>query len=602
MRNISFISIIRYVQFAFAYMLIFQISGCATKITAFRGLDPQALECQQYAGNAYSTEIQEKLTENKNLTESEMLGNATGCYEQHDKLLLGNTSNSIKYRLNFLEFREDGGLRDPGQWKAIQDAIAGTPGPKYVVMFVHGWRHDARPDDSNVRAFRTMLAYSARHLYERQSEYGENAQVIGIYVGWPGNAWRWNWIDNLQVPTWLTFESRKRESEDLAPYVSDYIHRIRHDLDANSGPENRNRFLIVGHSLGGNLLINALKEEYENLIPPETKNKPIPPVHGVSDLTVLLNPASDFENWKEIQANEYEKSGYHIPPKYESFEHNDTQFFSSDQKPILMSLTGTCDWEVVQKVDPQHDKEKDGPFDCDTATRWAFSIAQILTLHIGSDQYRAIGHVRAYRGIDGSGVPNQDYGTTHELEVGNRSTAKQSPSLASTETGDDVKERATSTDKKKFAPLYLEAATHPDQPKCPLGNYWLDKDQSVMSKPDEGGMEWGREWDSDEKYGIPIPTSPGAVPLQMRQGTFRQKFRHDGHDGCKNEPTECVGKTYNTLGPAHDPFWNVASHESIIPDHDAVFSPPLLCLLDQIVLDPIVGGPQSTSRVVTSGK
>jgi hypothetical protein len=594
--SISFIKAIRYLKFSFVFIAVLQISGCATKTIAFRAFGPQAPECQRYAGGAYSTGFQEKLAENKNLTESEILGNATGCYEQHDELMLGNTSDSIKYRLNFLEFREDGELRDPDQWKAIQTAIAQTPGPRYVVMFVHGWRHDARPDDSNVQAFRTMLAYAARHLYERQSEYGKDAQVIGIYVGWPGNSWRWNWIDSLQVPTWLTFESRKKESEDLAPYVSDYIHRIRYELDASSDPENLNRFLIVGHSLGGNLLINALKDEYENLIPPEINNV-IQPIHGVSDLTVLLNPASDFKNWKEIQANEYEKSGYHIPPKYESFIHNDKQFFSPDQKPILMSLTGTCDWDIAKKVDPHHDKEKDGPLDCDTATRWAFSIAQILTLHLDPDQYRAIGHVRAYRGVDGDGVPNQDYGTTHELEVGNGSKTEQSPSFAAAEAPNhEIIERAASNATMKVASLYVEAATEPTLRKCPSGDYWLAKAQAAMSS------EGGREWDSDRNEESKIPAGSGRIPLQMRQGTFRQEFRHEGHGGCEKEPTECVGKTYNTLGPAHDPFWNVASHESIIPDHDAVFSPPLLCLLDQIVLDPIVGRPLSPERTATSGK
>lgn len=521
-------------KFLLLLAIIFQLSACANKRIAFRPLSPTAQECLIYANNRYSTRFQERLVVDPTLAESEVNGAASGCYVQRDRLVLDGTSEAIQYQLNFLEFQENGALREPGQWDAISDALSQPGGAKYVVLFVHGWRHDARPDDTNVRSFRAMLAYSARHLHERQETYGKDARVIGIYIGWPGNEWKWAWVDKLQVPAFITFWSRKKESEYLAAYVSDYIHRIKGHINPIEHSNGLNRFLIIGHSFGGNLLINALKESYEDAIPPV--DKMTLPIKGISDLTVLLNPASDFSNWKEIQEVEYKRSGYQSPPGYDSFVHGDNKFFDSRQKPILMSITGTCDWGKINKGD--------GPLDCDWATRWAFSVGQTLALRTDFDQSRALGHVRAYRSHSG----NQNYGITHELE-------DNSPAAHSVQSDNEAS--------RTFYPTsYTDAAS--EGRKCPLGDNWLGRVQGAQ----------GREWDT---YHFPIPSRQHFHP-QMRHGSFQRKFTQldDDHH-----------KAYNTLGPSHEPFWNVASHESIVPGHNIVFSHQLWCLLDQFVLDSI---------------
>ena len=72
----------------------------------------------------------------------------------------------------------------------IDDTLAGlkdiAADPRYkgisIVVFVHGWKHNAKYDDSNVQAFRALLQSTAALEEARGSRY----RVVGIYVGWRG--------------------------------------------------------------------------------------------------------------------------------------------------------------------------------------------------------------------------------------------------------------------------------------------------------------------------------------------------------------------------------------------------------------------------------
>jgi hypothetical protein len=51
-----------------------------------------------------------------------------------------------------------------------------------VLVFVHGWKHNASHDDDNVREFRALLRSAA--LFERARTSGK--RVVGVFVGWRG--------------------------------------------------------------------------------------------------------------------------------------------------------------------------------------------------------------------------------------------------------------------------------------------------------------------------------------------------------------------------------------------------------------------------------
>jgi hypothetical protein len=561
--------------------LLLQLSACATRSLPFRNLGPEETACRIYSQNAPAYTIQSAIEKDlilnkKNpikdkstLMESEILGDSARCYEQRHELKLKDGSGDIKFQLNFLEFNENGNLRDKEQWNNIKKSLNEYSSPKYVIVFVHGWRHDARVDDTNVRAFRTELAFASRYLHERQSKFGKNAQVFGIYIGWPANVWRWQWIDNLQIPTGFTFWSRKNESEEISGNVATYIKSINDMLNEDNQENRLNRMLIEGHSFGGNLLITGLKGDFKQKINESTQNTPI---RGIGDLVVLLNPASDFENWRQLQEEDFRKSGYQLPSDNNaSFIHSESKYYSSLQKPILVSLTSTCDWSIVNSIyPPPKDKnnENDDRFKCDWATGMLFPIAQFLIHGKNFNVDKAIGHVRPYIGNRNTDTPNQDFGTTHELEL-NQS------SFLSTQ--------------------YINAAY--SAPLCPIADGWLSKVEEERVLSDDNGRNWDTWPDNhSKKHPSQLPSAIGSE-IQLRHGSFRQKFRaaswensakNGGRDGCDKSPNICKNKVYSSLGPAHDPFWNIASHNSAIPDHNTIFAHPVFCTLNQIVLDDIV--------------
>ena len=275
---------------------------------------------------------------------------------------------------------------------------------------------------------------------------------------------------------------------------------------------------------------------------------------------VLLNPASEFAKWKTIQAEDFSLSGYKKTPDEKSFIHNDSKYFSESQKPILISVTSTCDWAPVAdfatkknaNLQPGQSPAKvlDVKNTCDWATGKIFPIAQWIGGGRTLEETTAIGHVRPFLADDGH---NQDFGVTHEVEE------------------NDSSQRTT----------YGGAAVADNDDLCPVANGWLKVAQERMQD------EFQRSWDTGIKDGIKSPKALHNLGIQFRNGSFRELFKERSGEGCKLEQQMCDGRLYKTLGPAHDPLWNVASYDSLVPDHNTVFSHPLWCALNQIVLDDI---------------
>ena len=198
------------------------------------------------------------------------------------------------YRLFFVEFDEQGRLRDDRQLETLFSYLerrnkcgAGLS----VVTFVHGWRHDSSYADENVTLARDVLKEAAEaeavglgsslpsvavssRCNERQWTGAEAREVIGIYVGWRGQS-----LDGLGIPAlgefweWLSVWDRKGTAQDVATgSVLELFSRIRaFQARVNRNGENgcdarlasyyqckRVRLAIVGHSFGGLLVFNAI--------------------------------------------------------------------------------------------------------------------------------------------------------------------------------------------------------------------------------------------------------------------------------------------------------------------------------------------------------
>lgn len=215
-----------------------------------------------------------------------------------------------------------------------------------VVLFAHGWRHNAAHDDDNLSDFRQQLQVAA--AIER-SPSGNKRRVVGIYLGWRGRS-----LD-LPVLDYLSFWGRKgaahRVAEGTARELLARLHAFWSVRNADafassklrSGARPKDRFMLIGHSFGGLVLFHALST---NLIV-DLSSARTPGQGGVADLAlrslrqqsaagapprrffdmvVLLNPAFEAVRYS---------------PLHRILESANWSRYSA---PMLVLLTSDSDW------------------------------------------------------------------------------------------------------------------------------------------------------------------------------------------------------------------------------------------------------------------
>jgi hypothetical protein len=286
---------------------------------------------------------------------------------------------SLGYYLSFLEFEENGNpvqigrngkLMSQLQLAALTDHLnreskAGRQ--NFVFAFVHGWRHDARVGDENVRNVRLMAAYLASFLEQRCKSAGRycGATVTAVYIGWRGarvDEQRLDWLlhgylSGLTSPinsmlASMTLFDRKPVSEKIAPAVISALHEIDRQIHVKDETQNwfdRPRMIVVGHSLGGNVLATGLKDTMIGIVDKNldaiqkagdaANAQPRPLVSSpIGDLVVLLNPAAEAEKWISIQRAFTRRINAPI-------DTGDVQTaYSVQQPPIYLSLTAAHSW------------------------------------------------------------------------------------------------------------------------------------------------------------------------------------------------------------------------------------------------------------------
>jgi hypothetical protein len=298
----------------------------------------------------------------------------------------------LEYYLGFVEFRESGepyslvresrdgdeqvppdllrSLRQPKlpypitQLDVLRQHLASGSGSNYVIVFVHGWRHDASIGDQNVADLRHYAAHAARFLAVRcQFEKDHNLEqmhcdtrVTAIYVGWRGarvneRAMRGFPLYGLgsfiaEVASWPTLFDRKPVSEQIAPAALSALRAIERqisttDSDANPRPNSpHNKMIVFGHSLGGNLLATSLQDDLIKAVRLHKPGDAVPPVLG--NLVVLINPASEAEKWTGLQREVWSRIAF----RADANTHKDQilqghVYFPPEQKPVVVSVTSS---------------------------------------------------------------------------------------------------------------------------------------------------------------------------------------------------------------------------------------------------------------------
>jgi pimeloyl-ACP methyl ester carboxylesterase len=182
------------------------------------------------------------------------------------------------YVIGYAEFDDQGwAYSGEMQLHAIQDRLhADLTNPEYagwdfsVIVFVHGWHHNAHDNDCNVKEMRQMIKRSSDQFAQAftAKTLARPRRVFGIYAGWRGesvDAW------GLRYTTVL---DRRNAAEKVAKgsirqlfanlQVQETSARQASGRMADRDPvdwADRMYTTVVGHSFGGLIVYNGLSQD-----------------------------------------------------------------------------------------------------------------------------------------------------------------------------------------------------------------------------------------------------------------------------------------------------------------------------------------------------
>ena len=192
-----------------------------------------------------------------------------------------------KYRLRAIEFDEQGVRWSNEQRSAALAAIRDAPRQPLLIVFIHGWHHNARSDDNDLKSFDRLLA----KLSANKAAVG--AEIVGVYIGWRGlSAARSSDVTGLL--RYASFYSRKHATDRLAGMG---LTQTLYDL-GNAAHRRGGHAIFVGHSFGGRILERAIAQ---GLIGQSSGSGGGVDVRPPADLTLLLNPAAEALASRELK-------------------------------------------------------------------------------------------------------------------------------------------------------------------------------------------------------------------------------------------------------------------------------------------------------------
>jgi len=451
------------------------------------------------------------------------------------------------FNLAFVEFGEDGRELFPSQRNWLFEHLE-RQSQNYVVVFVHGWRNDARRGNENLKSFRTLLSYAKSALEHRCVEAQRycNATLTGVFLGWRGEVLEdddgGTLSDILAAPTFFT---RKPTSDVVAGGVARFLRDMGRTLDTrNAKADNdfmRDHMLAIGHSLGGNILITGLGPDILSSVRSVEAGKTMR--SPVGDLIVMLNPAAEAAKWTDIQ---------------DAVAQRQPNLFSPVQRPLVVSLTVACHYSDEElREDPTLNS-----ISCDTITGTVFPAYKIATGNFFRESRSTLGNLDP----EGDATTHAGHGTTHEFDINGSLNKKSEYNLAS-----DV-----------------------NYSQCRIGDGWMTDAKERADGRERWDAGYKTKVDADDERFAVDPVNDSVdlnVPdAQLDTDQLAEKTKH----GLRVNAQFRRG-IYRGNGPAitsgDDPFWNARAIESVARDHTRVFSPLTWCAMHQIVLDDVAGKP-----------
>ena len=255
------------------------------------------------------------------------------CSLQHHQFLIGHESGPRDYYLGFIEFDDQGWFNQHEnvgrqQMEALFRFLYAHDNDVLLVVYAHGWRHDASPCDENVACFRRLLEQLA--FMERYK--GDSRTVVGIYVGWRGLSVSTHpsGLRFLELPS---FWERKNTANRVGHGgVTELLTRLKDFRNYQHFQQNRpdTHLIITGHSFGGQLIYSALSQllvEKAAQIKGYADGKFIyGTANSFGDLVVLVNPAFEGSKYQPL------------------FDVATNRCYPHVQRPVMMIVTSQADY------------------------------------------------------------------------------------------------------------------------------------------------------------------------------------------------------------------------------------------------------------------
>ncbi|RZL68634.1 MAG: hypothetical protein EOP77_00625 [Variovorax sp.] len=233
-----------------------------------------------------------------------------------------NVAKPTPFSMNFVEFDDQGVFASRRQAEAaLANAARSEPDGAYVVVFVHGWHHQAKSGDGNVQGFYDTLASVSR--------WNPKRKIKGIYIGWRGDSIDVPYLDNL------TFWDRKGTSDEVGRGAFlEFLLRLEREVKSN--PADNNKLVLIGHSFGASVSFNALAHVMlTRFLDGAYATQARPRFQGYGDLVVLVNPAIEAMRFMPLQSalEHYTRKG--ARPQVD---------FAHENRPALVILSSVADF------------------------------------------------------------------------------------------------------------------------------------------------------------------------------------------------------------------------------------------------------------------
>lgn len=232
-------------------------------------------------------------------------------------LQIGNADTRSEYRLGFIEYDDQGQLRQRGQQESVIDHYLGLAGKQdvIVVTYIHGWHHSAQPEDGNVQEFRELLAkVSASEAASSDSYSRDRRPVLGVYVGWRGDSLDIGFLNHI------TFWDRKSTAHEVGHKgVTEALLKLEELVNVRNtfkdgDPPSTSRLVVIGHSFGGAVAFSSLQK----ILADRFVNSRVGKSHqdtaeGFGNLVILMNPAFEAMRFSSLMELSQDKCRSYFP-------------------------------------------------------------------------------------------------------------------------------------------------------------------------------------------------------------------------------------------------------------------------------------------------